>query len=139
MRGRDVELIQEEHRQHGTFKPPVIGILVYLLVFRRQPEDNLSIAYELKRNEKSQIKSDNKFLENALDPNAKQIKTLISAQPFTNEKKEIAKSENWLFIIQEKSIPNSLREKVKVDGDDHFRLNPDAVEDVFLVFKYLIA
>ncbi len=37
-----------------------------------------------------------------------------------------------------KKIDASLQQTVKINGEDHIRLNPDAIEDIWIVCEYQV-
>jgi hypothetical protein len=48
---------------------------------------------------------------------------------------------SWIMEFKEetiKDLPASLRRTVNISGTDHFRLNPDAIEDIWIICEYSI-
>jgi len=47
----------------------------------------------------------------------------------------------WSLEVKEgdvKKIDASLQQTVKINGEDHIRLNPDAIEDIWIVCEYQV-
>jgi len=67
------------------------------------------------------------------------IEGLPSAQPFQNQSEDLGQ-EKWSIEVMESDIQQkldpSLQKTVKINGQDHFCLNPDAFDDFWIVCQY---
>lgn len=74
------------------------------------------------------------------------IEGLPYNEPFNGQSVEVKEGDKWFFEVERTDIPESLRQKdkdgkdvvVEINGQKYFRLNPDAIKDIFLVCHYSV-
>jgi hypothetical protein len=96
-----------------------------------------SVEYDLKRMDKD-VNDVTKKFEKCTTPNGEKLEFLLCSKPIDKKNIKLTKKENWSFEVKETAIPLPLQSKVKIDSVTLNRLNPDVVEDMFLVFQYYI-
>jgi len=65
----------------------------------------------------------------------------ISDLPYAQPLNDKGKPGQWSLEIKEddvKKIDASLQQTVKIQGQDHVRLHPDAIEDLWIVCEYQV-
>jgi hypothetical protein len=98
-------------------------------------DDGKALAFVLK-------KEDGTELPASLKVGGSPIISLPYAEPLQGQSGNLGK---WSLEVLEDDVKKldaslpSLRKTVKVNGKDHTRLNPDAIEDVWIVCQYRVA
>ncbi len=100
-------------------------------------DDGKALALLPKKDDGTELKKDDgteyQFLK-AISP----ITNLPYVEPLHGQSGNLGK---WSLEVKESDIKNldpSLQKTMKVSGQDHVRLNPDAIEDLWIVCEYSV-
>jgi hypothetical protein len=136
--------------QYYRHEITINGIALFLKLKEGIKYDGQLLVYDLKRESKSQILKDDpidpdkrrKF--NLYVANGKDVPGLLFAKPFEDKKNiQLGEEEEWWFEVKERengalNIADSLKQEVTLNGKKHFRLNPEAVKDLWVVCEFSV-
>lgn len=109
--------------------------MMLLMKLKDEIQYDQSLAYDLKKGDVSQIQADNQKRNEFTVYEIPEKLVILSAQPFTDQAKELTQQEDWIFEVNNTDIPSSLRH---TENGAQPRLNPDVIEDMWIVVQYSV-